>query len=244
MMGSGTSTGRPGHRLHLRGLPSDNPQEPAVAAGAQDRAQGRDGGPDRPGGHADRSARAGAPLRAAAGGRHPLHPLPRGPHLRARRRADLQLPPARGRSPATARARRSQALRRIFAYVFEAGQEGGGKPQLDLIEVREPFELLGRDLRARPGVARRDGGLRLPDSAASPTSPTATAFRRRATGCSKGWRFWSSTRCATGPIRRTSRIEEAIEAARADRRPPDDLHPSDPRSRPRRPAPRGDGARL
>lgn len=37
-----------------------------------------------------------------------------------------------------------RALRRTFAYVFEGGQVGGGKPQLDLIEVREPFELLGR----------------------------------------------------------------------------------------------------
>jgi len=36
------------------------------------------------------------------------------------------------------------AIRRTFAYVFESGQEGGGKPQLDLLEVREPFELLGR----------------------------------------------------------------------------------------------------
>lgn len=36
------------------------------------------------------------------------------------------------------------ALRRTFAYVFEEGQTGGGKPQLDLIPVREPFELLGR----------------------------------------------------------------------------------------------------
>ncbi len=35
-------------------------------------------------------------------------------------------------------------IRRAFAYVFETGQEGGGKPQLDLIPVREPFELLGR----------------------------------------------------------------------------------------------------
>jgi len=34
-------------------------------------------------------------------------------------------------------------IRRMFAYVFEAGQEGGGKPQLELITVREPFELLG-----------------------------------------------------------------------------------------------------
>ena len=35
-------------------------------------------------------------------------------------------------------------IRRAFAYVFEAGQEGGGKPQLDLLPVREPFDLLGR----------------------------------------------------------------------------------------------------
>jgi phosphoribosyl 1,2-cyclic phosphate phosphodiesterase len=37
-----------------------------------------------------------------------------------------------------------RAIRRAFAYVFEPGQEGGGKPQLELIEVREPFGLLGR----------------------------------------------------------------------------------------------------
>jgi phosphoribosyl 1,2-cyclic phosphate phosphodiesterase len=34
-------------------------------------------------------------------------------------------------------------LRQIFAYVFEEGQEGGGKPRLDLVDVEEPFELLG-----------------------------------------------------------------------------------------------------
>jgi phosphoribosyl 1,2-cyclic phosphate phosphodiesterase len=43
-----------------------------------------------------------------------------------------------------------RAIRRAFAYVFEAGQEGGGKPQLDLIEVREPFELLGRTFTPVP----------------------------------------------------------------------------------------------
>jgi phosphoribosyl 1,2-cyclic phosphate phosphodiesterase len=36
------------------------------------------------------------------------------------------------------------ALRRTFAYAFETGQEGGGKPQLDLIPVRVPFSLLGQ----------------------------------------------------------------------------------------------------
>ena len=34
-------------------------------------------------------------------------------------------------------------IRRTFAYVFETTQEGGGKPQLDLIPVREPFEVMG-----------------------------------------------------------------------------------------------------
>ena len=36
-------------------------------------------------------------------------------------------------------------IRRAFAYVFEAGQAGGGKPQLELLPVREPFPLLGRE---------------------------------------------------------------------------------------------------
>jgi phosphoribosyl 1,2-cyclic phosphate phosphodiesterase len=37
-----------------------------------------------------------------------------------------------------------RALRRTFAYVFEEGQEGGGKPQLELIEIAGNFALLGR----------------------------------------------------------------------------------------------------
>ncbi|HYG61101.1 MAG TPA: MBL fold metallo-hydrolase [Thermoanaerobaculia bacterium] len=39
-----------------------------------------------------------------------------------------------------------RALRRTFAYVFEATQEGGGKPQLELLEVREPFRVLGQEV--------------------------------------------------------------------------------------------------
>jgi len=38
------------------------------------------------------------------------------------------------------------AIQRTFAYVFEATQEGGGKPQLDLIEIRGPFRLLGMEI--------------------------------------------------------------------------------------------------
>lgn len=36
-----------------------------------------------------------------------------------------------------------ERLRQIFAYVFEPGEEGGGKPRIDLVEVEAPFELLG-----------------------------------------------------------------------------------------------------
>src|SRR3954452_18080001 len=43
-----------------------------------------------------------------------------------------------------------RAIRRAFAYVFEPGQEGGGKPQLDLIEEREPIEALGLRLVPDP----------------------------------------------------------------------------------------------
>jgi phosphoribosyl 1,2-cyclic phosphate phosphodiesterase len=39
-----------------------------------------------------------------------------------------------------------RALRRAFSYVFEETQEGGGKPQLDLVEIHGPFELLGREV--------------------------------------------------------------------------------------------------
>lgn len=39
-----------------------------------------------------------------------------------------------------------QAIRRMFSYVFESTQTGGGKPQLELIGVREPFRVLGREI--------------------------------------------------------------------------------------------------
>ncbi len=37
-------------------------------------------------------------------------------------------------------------IRRYFAYAFEDGQEGGGKPVLRLVEVRRPFAVLGREV--------------------------------------------------------------------------------------------------
>jgi phosphoribosyl 1,2-cyclic phosphate phosphodiesterase len=39
-----------------------------------------------------------------------------------------------------------ETLRRYFANVFEPGCDGGGKPQLELIAVREPFAVLGREV--------------------------------------------------------------------------------------------------
>lgn len=37
-----------------------------------------------------------------------------------------------------------EIIRRFYWYAFEPGEEGGGKPRLRMIPVREPFELLGR----------------------------------------------------------------------------------------------------
>lgn len=42
------------------------------------------------------------------------------------------------------------AVRRTFAYAFEGGQKGGGKPQLDLVVVDAPFELAGRSIEPIP----------------------------------------------------------------------------------------------
>ena len=36
-----------------------------------------------------------------------------------------------------------RSLRRVFAYAFEEGQEGGGKPKLELVEIAAPFSVLG-----------------------------------------------------------------------------------------------------
>jgi phosphoribosyl 1,2-cyclic phosphate phosphodiesterase len=39
------------------------------------------------------------------------------------------------------------AIRRTFAYAFEPGQEGGGKPRIDLLPIEaEPLRLLGAEI--------------------------------------------------------------------------------------------------
>lgn len=41
-------------------------------------------------------------------------------------------------------------MRQIFSYVFEEGQEGGGKPRLELVAVDAPFDLLGQRVTPIP----------------------------------------------------------------------------------------------
>lgn len=48
------------------------------------------------------------------------------------------------------------AVRRAFAYAWEEGQEGGGKPRFDLVPVDRPFRALGREVEPLPV---RHGGL-------------------------------------------------------------------------------------
>ncbi len=42
------------------------------------------------------------------------------------------------------------AIRRTFAYAFEPGQEGGGKPRIELLPVDAPFPLLGTEVLPVP----------------------------------------------------------------------------------------------
>jgi len=43
-----------------------------------------------------------------------------------------------------------ERVRAAFSYVFEEGEEGGGKPKLDLVPVTGPFELLGARVEPVP----------------------------------------------------------------------------------------------
>lgn len=48
-----------------------------------------------------------------------------------------------GSIPCYGSAETMDRMRQIFTYVFEDGQEGGGKPRLELVGVRAPFDLAG-----------------------------------------------------------------------------------------------------
>ena len=48
-----------------------------------------------------------------------------------------------GSIPCFGSAATMERMRQIFTYVFEDGQEGGGKPRLELVAVRAPFDLFG-----------------------------------------------------------------------------------------------------
>lgn len=60
-----------------------------------------------------------------------------------------------------------ERLRQIFAYVWEDGQEGGGKPKLELVPVEAPFELAGERVVPLPVFhgAMRVYGYRIGDFA-------------------------------------------------------------------------------
>lgn len=51
-----------------------------------------------------------------------------------------------GSIPCYGSAETMRRMRQIFTYVFEDGQEGGGKPRLELVPVRAPFELGGQQV--------------------------------------------------------------------------------------------------
>jgi phosphoribosyl 1,2-cyclic phosphate phosphodiesterase len=52
----------------------------------------------------------------------------------------------RGSIPCFGSAETMSRMRQIFTYVFDEGQEGGGKPRLELSPVRAPFQLLGEQV--------------------------------------------------------------------------------------------------
>lgn len=56
----------------------------------------------------------------------------------------------RQRIPCYGSATTLDALRRTFSYVFEAGQEGGGRPRLELIEMSGDVDLFGRRFESVP----------------------------------------------------------------------------------------------
>ena len=119
-----------------------------------------------------------------------------------------------GPIPVFASAATARELRRIFQYVFEPpAQKGGGIPQIELREHRRPVQGRRRRGCSRCRCSTDDCRSSASASARSPISPTAARFPTRRGRCSRAWTSWSSTRCAIGRIRRTSRWREAVAVA-------------------------------
>ena len=200
---------RAGDRLPLRGLHSDDPRNQRWRPGLSWSCGGR----GRPGRHADRPAGSRRCASACRGSTRCSSPTPTPTTSSGSTTCGSSTSASRRRSPATARRRPCRRIRRTFAYVFEAGQEGGGKPQLDLIEVREPFELLGATVRPGPGLARRAWRSSATASAASPTSPTAASSPRPASRMLEGVEILILDALRYRPHSTHFSLEEAMAAA-------------------------------
>ena len=180
VLGSGTSTGRAGHRLRLRGLHLvRSARSPRCGPGLK--LEFEDGvAVDR---HADRSARAGAafrPARASTRFSSPtLTPTTSSDSTTCGSSTSASAP----RSPATARRRPCALSGGPSPTPSRTGQEGGGKPRLDLRPIDGPVRGAAEPRRAGAGLARRPAGPRLPSRATSPTSPMSTGSRPRVGRC-------------------------------------------------------------
>jgi phosphoribosyl 1,2-cyclic phosphate phosphodiesterase len=139
MLGSGTSTGVPVIGCACRVCQSENPRNKRWRPGLKLEAEDRIVLVDTPTDLREQALRFGLPRLDAI-----VYTHSHADHIFGL--DDVRIFNFRQRSPIPCYGSEEtlRALRRAFAYVWEAGQEGGGKPQLELIPVREPFTLVDR----------------------------------------------------------------------------------------------------
>ena len=190
-----------GRRVRLRHLSLGRSARSALAAVDLSRAVGQDPGAGR---HLARPAVASTRLRRHRGRRHSLYPSSRRPCDGARRRAGIQLSPARvdpvsGRCLDAGGAAADVRLR--VGPVHTQGRWCAASAS-----ARGDGALLPRAVRGRAGAGLSRPRSRFSDtgSTPSPISPTAARSRRPPGRCSRGSRCWCSTPCVIDPTRRTS----------------------------------------
>ena len=139
LMGSGTSTGVPVIGCSCAICTSDNPRNRRLRPGLKLETAAGVALVDTPPDLREQALRFGLPRLDAV-----LFTHSHADHVFGL--DDVRIFNFRQRAPIPCYASREtlRTLRRAFAYVFEETQEGGGKPQLDLVEIDGPFELLGR----------------------------------------------------------------------------------------------------